>query len=77
MNSIAHDDAHDDIAYYQGVLDDLKEALAKNSDPSDWSDGDKLRMLAAFFDEADMARGVTDQHEVQEDLRRMADKLDE
>ncbi|KKM27438.1 hypothetical protein LCGC14_1574780 [marine sediment metagenome] len=76
MNSTAHDDAHDNIAYYQGVVDDLRQTLAQDSDPSDWTDGDKLRMIAALFDEADMARGVLDQHEVQEDLRRMAALLD-
>lgn len=72
MSSIAHDD----IAYYQDVVDDLRAALAKDHEPSGWSDSDKLRMLAAFFDEADIVRGVTDQREVQEDLRRMANLLE-
>lgn len=68
--------AHDNIAYYQDVVADLRETLAEDGEPSNWSDADKLRMLAALFDEADMARGVLDQHEVQEDLRRMADLLE-
>ena len=68
---------HDSLGYYQDVIDKLRERLAENNEPSDWSDSDKLRMLAALFDEADIGRGVTDQHEVQDDLRRMADKLDE
>lgn len=68
---------HDDVAYYQDVVDHLREKLAEKDDPSDWSDGDKLRLVAALFDDADIARGVTDQHEVQDDLRRIADFLDE
>ncbi len=72
MSSIGHDN----IAYYQDVVDNLREVLAQNDDPSTWSDGDKLRMIAALFDDADVARGVTDQHDVQDDLRRMADVLD-
>jgi hypothetical protein len=69
--------AHDDAAYYQEVVDHLRARLEERNDPSDWSDSVKVRMIAALFDEADISRGVTDQHEVQEDLRRMADRLDE
>ena len=68
---------HDNIAYYQDVIDHLREKLDEKDDPSDWSDSDKLRLIAALFDEADLVRGVTDQHEVQEDLRRIADLIDD
>lgn len=67
-----------DIAYYERVLDKMREALLANEgEPTQWSDGDKLRVLAILFDDADVMRGVLDRHEVQEDLRRIADKLDE
>ena len=72
MSSIGHDD----IAYYQEIVDHLRARLKEGGDPSDWSDGDKLRLIAALFDEADIMRGVIDQHELQDDLRRMADKLE-
>lgn len=62
--------------YYEQVVDDLREALATDlREPREWSDGEKLRLLAAMFDRADMDRGKTDR-EVQTDLRRMADRLD-
>ncbi len=67
-----------DIAYYERVLDKMREALLANEgEPTQWSDGDKLRVLAILFDEADVMRGELDKHEVQDDLRRIADKLDE
>ena len=57
-----------DIAYYERVVDKMRQAL---------SDGDRLRVLAVLFDDADIKRGVLDRHEVQDDLRRIAVKLDE
>ena len=67
-----------DIAYYERVVDKMRQALIANeAEPSQWSDGDKLRVLAVLFDDADIKRGVLDRHEVQDDLRRIAVKLDE
>ena len=73
MNSNGHDTIGDD----QGVLDEIRKALARDGEPSEWSDGDKLRLFAALLDEADLARGVDNMHEVQDDLRRMAGRLDD
>ena len=68
---------HDDVAYYEGVADEMRRLLDENPEPSEWSDAAKLRLLAGLFDQADLMRGVLDQHQVQDDLRRIADKLDE
>ncbi len=68
---------HDDVAYYEEVVDEMRRLMAENPEPSEWSDADKLRMLAGLFDQADIMRGVLDQHEFQDDLRRIADKLDD
>ncbi len=68
---------HDDVAYYEGVVDEMRRLMAENPEPSEWSDADKLRMIAALFDEADLMRGVLDQHQVQDDLRRIADSIEQ
>ena len=67
-----------DSAYYAGVVDKMREALLANQDETtQWSDGDKLRVLAILFDDADVMRGFLNRREVQDDLRRIADFLDE
>ncbi len=67
-----------DIVYYQDVVSKMRQRLAEDDDkPTDWSDADKLRLLALLFDEADVMRGELDKHEVQDDLRRIANLLDE
>jgi hypothetical protein len=67
-----------DVGYYEGVIVAMQQRLAEDDlKPTDWSDSDKLRLLALLFDEADIMRGVLNRHEVQDDLRRIADFLDE
>lgn len=44
---------------------------------NDHSPGDKLRYVAELFDYMDHVRGVTDRTEIQDDLRAIADYLDE
>jgi hypothetical protein len=66
----------DDPIYYGHIADQLRRKLANDPrDPGEWSDGDKLRLLAGLFDEADIAKG-SKERDVQTDLRRMADRLD-
>ncbi len=67
-----------DILYYQDVVSKMRQRLKEDDrKPTDWSDADKLRLLALLFDEADVMRGELDKHEVQDDLRRIANLLDE
>lgn len=63
-------------SYYFEVAEGLRQRLAADDkEPREWSDADKLRVLAALFDDADIRHGKTG-HEVQDDLRRMADLLE-
>lgn len=70
--------AHDDANYYAEVLDQMRTIVATNKQDvgKTWSDSDKLRYLALCLDNGDLSRGVTDQHDIQNDLRRIADKLE-
>ena len=40
------------------------------------TDADRLRAVADFLDVLDIKRGVADEVEIQQDLRRIADRLD-
>lgn len=74
MSGVPDDDGI--IIYYGNIADQLRRKLASDPrEPSEWSDGDKLRLLAGLFDEADIAKGNAER-DVQNDLRRMADRLD-
>ncbi len=61
-------------------LDDARNGLLQILDtglePKDLSDPDKLRLEAAVHDKRDYERGVYDRTEVQDDLRRIADRLE-
>ena len=55
---------------------DLQQILDTGLEPRDLSDPDKLRLEAAVHDMRDYDRGVYDRTEVQDDLRRIADRLE-
>ena len=55
----------------------LLQILATGLEPRDLSDPDKLRLEAAMHDKRDYERGVYDRTEVQDDLRRIADQLEQ
>ena len=61
-------------------LDDARNGLLRiletGLEPRDLSDPDKLRLEAAMHDKRDYERGVYDRTEVQDDLRRIADRLE-
>lgn len=57
------------------MLDSYGENGEPTVDFSHVSDATKLRLLADWFDQQDAIHGVTE-HEVQDDLRRIADELD-
>lgn len=59
------------------VIDPYDEfdGVSTNDDANDYSDADKLRMLADWFDHKDDEAGVTGS-EVQSDLRRIAEAID-
>lgn len=64
-----------DPVYYGHIAQRMRQVMANDPrEPKDWDDSDKLELLAALFDEADLAKGV-DNREVQDDLRRIADEL--
>ncbi len=55
-----------------------QELLANNpAEPEDWSDAAKLRLQALYLDKYDLDRGAYDRHTVQDDLRRIADRIEE
>ena len=54
----------------------LQQILDTGLEPRDLSDPDKLRLEAATHDMRDYERGVYDRTEVQDDLRRIANRLE-
>ncbi len=58
--------------------DRIRELLDRNpDDPKWWSDADKLRLLALTLEKRDFEKGIYDHNEVQIDLRRIANRLEE
>lgn len=55
-----------------------QELMAANpGEPDDWPDAAKLRLQALVMDKYDLDRGVYDRTGVQDDLRRIADRIEE
>lgn len=56
----------------------LEELLTTNpGDPVSWPDAAKLRLHALWLDKFDLDREVYDRTSVQEDLRRIANRIEE
>jgi len=56
----------------------MADLLKRNpEEPKWWSDADKLRLTAAALDKRDHDQGIFDQNEVQTDLRRIADQIEQ
>lgn len=64
-----------EIARLNAQLDVVKNRIGEIPAEVPESDADKLRTLATMLDVADAAAGVTD-HEMQDDLRRIADVVE-
>jgi hypothetical protein len=66
----------EDPIYYGHIADQMRATLTNDPrEPEEWSDGDKLRLLAGLFDQADLLKG-NPARDVQNDLRRIAERLD-
>lgn len=75
---ITTDQKTEDHAVFIQLVDDLRAAIDPDEPPTEWSDGMKLRSLAMMFWAWTMADGgCVHDAEVQQDLLRMADRLDQ
>ena len=70
-------DEQDMLQRLDDARDGLQQILDTGLEPRDLSDPDKLRLEAAMHDMRDYKRGVYDRTEVQDDLRRIASRLEE
>lgn len=81
MTVLSRDDLFSDVEFLgerkRALADEMKRLLEENpGEPDDWSDPAKLRLLASLHESRDIEEGRVET-EVQDDLKRIANRIEE